>query len=204
MRLVVNPRPVTYRGPLAVLVDGCSVCASECLAGGLKDLKRARVFGSRTTGMALPSAVEKLPNGDGFLFAFGNYVARGGQPLEGVGVMPDVEVKLTREALLEGRDPILEAAVHWITARPAANKRKSKGKRQKSKGKNLCAGPRAGLGRDLQGLTAIKTIVNDSILERRRKLATSRNPRGAQRGGTLVVQNTLRAKTKGKGKDSSL
>jgi len=38
------------------------------------------------------------------------------------------------------------------------------------------AGPRAGLGRNLQGLAAIKTIVNDSIvnesiLERRRKLA---------------------------------
>ena len=35
---------------------------------------------------------------------------------------------------------------------------------QKAKGKNLCAGPRAGLGRNLQGLAAIKTIVNDSIV----------------------------------------
>jgi len=56
-----------------------------------------------------------------------------------------------------------------------------------SKGKNLCAGPRAGLGRNRQGLAAIKTIVNDSILERRRKLATSRNLRGARRGVALVV-----------------
>jgi len=76
---------------------------------------------------------------------------------------------------------------HVGTARQAANKRKSKGKRQKSKGKNLSAGPRAGLGRNFQGLAAIKTIVNESILERRRKLATSRNLRGAQRNGTLVV-----------------
>ena len=64
---------------------------------------------------------------------------------------------------------------------------------QKAKGKNLCAGPRAGLGRNLQGRAAIKTIVNDSIvndsiLERRRKLATSRNLRGVRRNGTLVVQ----------------
>jgi hypothetical protein len=68
--------------------------------------------------------------------------------------------------------------------------------KRKSKGKNLCAGPRAGLGRNLQGLAAIKTIVNDSIvnesiLERRRKLATSRNLRGAQRNGTLAVQADL-------------
>jgi hypothetical protein len=45
------------------------------------------------------------------------------------------------------------------------------------------------LGRNLQGLAAIKTIVNDSILndsilERRRKLATSRDLRGAQRNAT--------------------
>jgi hypothetical protein len=52
--------------------------------------------------------------------------------------------------------------------RQAANERKSKGKSQKAKGKNVWAGPRAGLGRNLQGLAAIKTIVNDSILERRR------------------------------------
>jgi hypothetical protein len=60
------------------------------------------------------------------------------------------------------------------------------GNEGKSKGKNLRAGPPAGLGRNLQGLAAIKTIVNDSIvndsiLERRRKLATSRNFRGARR-----------------------
>jgi hypothetical protein len=36
--------------------------------------------------------------------------------------------------------------------------------RRKSKGKNLCAGPRAGWGRNLQGLVAIKTIVNDAIV----------------------------------------
>jgi len=67
------------------------------------------------------------------------------------------------------------------------------------KGKNLCAGPRAGLGRNLQGLAAIRTtvndsIVNDSIVERRRNLATSRNLRGAQRNGTLVVQTNSKGK----------
>ena len=81
-------------------------------------------------------------------------------------------------------------AGRWHSA--AAPQRKSKGKRQKSKGKNLCARPRAGSGRNLQGLAAIKTIVNDSIvndsiLERRWKLATSRNLRGARRNGASVA-----------------
>jgi len=75
-----------------------------------------------------------------------------------------------------------------VQRRSAASrkKRKSKGKRQKSKGKNLCAEPWAGLGKDPRALAANKTIVNDaigndSILDRRRKPATTRNLRGAQK-----------------------
>ena len=37
---------------------------SEILAGGLRDLKLARVFGTRTPVAALPSLIEVLPNGD--------------------------------------------------------------------------------------------------------------------------------------------
>jgi carboxyl-terminal processing protease len=114
LRFVVNPRPVTYRGPLAILVDGSSGSTAEIFAGGMKDLKRARILGSRTAGAALPSVIEKLPNGDGFQFAIANYISEGGQPLEGIGVIPDEEVELTRETLLEGRDTVLEAALNWI------------------------------------------------------------------------------------------
>jgi len=114
LKLVVRPRPEIYQGPVAILVDGLSLCATEIFAGGLRDLGRARIFGSRTGGAALGGAIEKLPNGDGFMYAFANYVTAGGQVLEGNGLVPDVEVKHTREALLQGRDLILEAAVNWI------------------------------------------------------------------------------------------
>jgi carboxyl-terminal processing protease len=117
LKFAVNPRPPTYRGPLAILVDGNSASTSEVFAGGMKDLGRARIFGTRTAGAALPSAIDRLPNGDAFQHALADYVSEGGQSLEGVGVMPDVEVKLTREALLAGRDPVLEAAIEWVHAR---------------------------------------------------------------------------------------
>jgi C-terminal processing protease CtpA/Prc len=67
-------------------------------------------------GAVLPSAIEKLPNGDGFQFAFANYVSEGGEVLEGTGVVPNTEVVPTRKALLQGRDPVLEAAIAWIRA----------------------------------------------------------------------------------------
>ncbi|HEV2445340.1 MAG TPA: S41 family peptidase, partial [Candidatus Sulfopaludibacter sp.] len=63
---VLFPRPEPFRGPLAVLVDGCSASTSEIFAGGMKDIHRARIFGAHTAAAALPSMIEKLPNGDGF------------------------------------------------------------------------------------------------------------------------------------------
>jgi carboxyl-terminal processing protease len=114
LNFVINPRPQVFRGPVAILIDACSASTSEIFAGGLKDLGRARVFGTRSAAAALPSAIERLPNGDGFQFAIANYVSKGGQPLEGIGVQPDEEVKLTREALLAGRDPVIDAALRWI------------------------------------------------------------------------------------------
>jgi len=114
LKFIVNPRVKTFAGPLAILVDGASASTSEILAGGLKDLGRARIFGTKTAAAALPSVFEKLPNGDGFQYAVANYISEGGQPLEGLGVTPDVETPLTRRALLEGKDPALDAAVAWI------------------------------------------------------------------------------------------
>src|SRR6185436_9633416 len=53
-----NPRRSTadgrrvepFAGPLAILVDELTASASECFAGGLQSLGRARVFGTRTMG----------------------------------------------------------------------------------------------------------------------------------------------------------
>jgi carboxyl-terminal processing protease len=114
LHFAVNPRLDVYTGPLAVLVDGSSASTSEILAAGLKDLGRARIFGERTAAAALPSLIEKLPNGDGFQYAIANYISEGGKPLEGIGVTPDVEVAPTRQALLAGHDPALDAALEWI------------------------------------------------------------------------------------------
>jgi carboxyl-terminal processing protease len=114
LNFTIQPRRRPFKGPVAVLVDELSMSTSEILAGGLKDLKRARVFGTKTPGAALPSTVERLPNGDRFQYAFANYVSVGGKPLEGAGVVPDVETPLTRDLLLEGRDPALEAAIGWV------------------------------------------------------------------------------------------
>ena len=122
LKFTVNPRRVsaagerveTFKGPVAILVDGLSGSASECFTGGMQSLKRVRVFGQRSMGAALPSQFDRLPNGDVFIHATGDFVTADGTRLEGRGVIPDVEVPLRRAELLAGRDRALEAALAWI------------------------------------------------------------------------------------------
>jgi carboxyl-terminal processing protease len=114
VNFAVFPRPDPFKGALAVLIDGCSGSTAEILAGGLKDIHRARLFGTRTAGAALPSIIDRLPNGDGFQYAIANYISQGGKPLEGIGAIPDEEARLTRRGLLDGQDAPLNAAMAWI------------------------------------------------------------------------------------------
>ena len=106
-----------YAGPLAILVDGMTGSASECFAGGMQSLGRARVFGQTSMGQALPALFDKLPNGDVLIHAWGDFVTGTGVRIEGRGVVPDTPVALTRASLLEGRDATLDAALAWIDAR---------------------------------------------------------------------------------------
>lgn len=121
LKFVANPRRVDTRsrsvkpfaGPVALLVDELSVSTTEIFAGGLQALGRARVFGTQTSGQALPSVPERLPNGDILYHAIADFLSPTGKPLEGDGVRPDVLTPLSRQALLDGKDPARDAALAW-------------------------------------------------------------------------------------------
>lgn len=124
LRFMANPRIVNgsgarvepFGGPLAILVDAMSGSASECFAGGMQSIGRARVFGQPSMGQALPALFDRLPNGDVLIHAYGDFVTADGTRLEGRGVIPDEIQPLRREDLLAGRDRPLEAALAWIDA----------------------------------------------------------------------------------------
>ncbi len=113
LNFVINPRLNSYAGRLGVVVNGGSASTSEILAQGLQDLGRARIFGTRTAGAALPSNIIELPNGDRFQYPIAHYVSMKGRVLERNGVDPDVAVSPTIAALLDNRDLPLEAASAW-------------------------------------------------------------------------------------------
>ncbi len=119
---VIFPQADPYLGPVVILTDGGSASTSEIFAGGMQELGRAVVVGERTTGAALPSIFQKLPTGALFQYAIADFRTPKGTLIEGRGVSPDIEVKLTRRALLEGRDPQLDAAIEQINKQPGQRK----------------------------------------------------------------------------------
>lgn len=108
--------PAAFTGPVIVLVDEGTASTSEIFAAGLRDLGRARVFGSRpSAGAALPSLVEALEGGALLQYVVGDYHSSRGAVAEGDGVRPDVLVPETRADFIAGRDPVLEAAVKALS-----------------------------------------------------------------------------------------
>lgn len=121
LQFFANPRAVSpdgrpvkpFAGRVAILIDRLTGSASECFAGGMQSIGRARIFGEASMGQALPALFDKLPSGDVLVHAYADFVTARGTRIEGTGVVPDVRVGWSRAELLAGRDAALEAAFQW-------------------------------------------------------------------------------------------
>lgn len=116
LNFVINPRAVRFAGPVAILVDPMTASTSEIFAAGMQRIGRARVFGERSAGAALPALMERLPSGDVFVHAVADFTDPNGLRIEGSGAVPDEIVPLRASDIAAGRDAPLEAAVRWIAS----------------------------------------------------------------------------------------
>lgn len=119
----VSPQKDAYQGPVIILLDGRSGSTSEVFASGMQESGRAVIVGERSVGAALPSIIQKLPTGALLQCAIADFRTPKGVLIEGRGVIPDVEALLSRNVLLKGRDPQLEAAIEQVQKRSAAARR---------------------------------------------------------------------------------
>ena len=113
-KFIIYPQSDPFLGKIIILTDYGSGSTSEIFAAGLQDLGRARVVGERSAGAVLPSVFVTLPTGAIFQYVISDYKSPKNVLIEGRGVVPDTEVKETRQTLLEGRDVQLETAVGQI------------------------------------------------------------------------------------------
>ncbi len=114
IHFIAFPQKNAYLGPVAILIDSMSASTSEIFAAGLQEAGRARVFGRRTMGAALPSYIRDLPNGDQLQYAIADFTTPKGRRIEGEGVIPDVVIPLKPRKLMSGQDPDLEKALKWL------------------------------------------------------------------------------------------
>jgi carboxyl-terminal processing protease len=113
-KFIVYPQADPFSGKVVILGDYGSGSTSEVFAAGMQEIGRAKIIGETSAGAVLPSIFDTLPTGVIFQYAISDYRSPKNILIEGRGVVPDVEVKLTREGLLKGIDAPLDAAEKMI------------------------------------------------------------------------------------------
>ncbi|QBE62489.1 S41 family peptidase [Pseudoduganella lutea] len=107
----------TFRGHIVVLVDELTYSDGETFAAGVKALGLGPLVGKRTAGAGvwLSDRNRLADNGMVRVAELGQFDSDKGQWLiEGVGVMPDVEVDNLPHATFAGRDRQLEVAIEML------------------------------------------------------------------------------------------
>jgi len=102
--------------PFVVLINENSASASEILSGAVKDLKAGTVIGTKSFGKGIMQSYIELENGGGVAITVAKYYTASGTEIHGVGITPDIEVKLPEGTYLDyslnpNTDPQLKQAI---------------------------------------------------------------------------------------------
>lgn len=111
-----------FGGDLAVLVNGGSASAAEVFAGALRLRGDAKIIGQTTYGKGTIQHTYVLSDGSAFKLTSEKYAIGGEEEIDGVGIVPDVEVAepkdhgkaVAGDAGGTDDDPVLEAALEVL------------------------------------------------------------------------------------------
>jgi|YNPNPStandDraft_1061719.scaffolds.fasta_scaffold33089_2 C-terminal processing protease CtpA/Prc len=114
----VTPAPVTYSGPIAVLIGPDCISACEWFAYAMTHNGRSTLVGHYPTAGAAGEVGRgqyDLPEGLSMQFPTGRPETPDGQLLiEGVGVQPDIVVPVSEDSALGRVDAVLNAAIEAL------------------------------------------------------------------------------------------
>jgi C-terminal processing protease CtpA/Prc len=117
----IDPAPLLYDGPIAVLVSPRCVSACEGFSLALKQGGRSIIVGNSPTAGAYGSVglgQYKLPGDLDFQIPTTKSVSPDGKPvIEGVGVPLDITVPVTEASALGQDDSVLQAAIQALLAK---------------------------------------------------------------------------------------
>ncbi|MDO5044694.1 MAG: S41 family peptidase [Coriobacteriia bacterium] len=103
--------------PLVVLVDSDSASSAEIFTGAIQDHKRGLIVGDLTFGKGTVQIIEPLSFGGGIKFTIAHYFSPEGNPVDKLGILPDVIVEMNKNFKnVEGEDTQLAAGVKALQA----------------------------------------------------------------------------------------
>jgi hypothetical protein len=103
-----------YKGKIVILVNETSISQSEYTAMALRTAPNAIVMGSQTAGADGNVSNVFLPGGMAtYISGLGVYYPDK-KATQGIGIIPDIEVKPTIKGIAEGKDEVLEKDIQYI------------------------------------------------------------------------------------------
>lgn len=107
--------------PLAVLVNGRSASASEIFAGAVQDYGTGTIVGTTTFGKGVVQNVFPLSDGTSLKLTVSEYFTPKGRSINGIGIVPDVEVEFDTDGQGKYGDNQLEKAIEIVKERMEAS-----------------------------------------------------------------------------------
>jgi C-terminal processing protease CtpA/Prc len=110
-----EPERPRFKGPIALLLDERCISAGEGWASWFIAKKRAKTFGSTTSGASSRKEEYTLTNGlYKVIVPVKAYTGFLDRPIERRGLEPDVRVRVNANDLARGKDMVLETAKKWL------------------------------------------------------------------------------------------
>lgn len=107
--------------PMAVLTNGRTASAAELFAAAIRDYDKGVLMGEKTYGKGVMQRTYPLSDGSTVKFTIAAFNPPSGVNFNGTGLTPDLRVNMTDEQekyyfmLSDQEDPVIAAAVSWIT-----------------------------------------------------------------------------------------
>jgi carboxyl-terminal processing protease len=111
----VEPDPAHhFSGPTVLLTSPWTFSAAEDMVVVFTQAHRGKTIGEATGGSTGQPLMFKLPGGGVARVCTKHDSFADGREFVGVGIQPDIPAHLTRADILEGRDSVLETAIHSL------------------------------------------------------------------------------------------
>ena len=99
---------------LVLLINEGSASGAEVMAAALRDQGRAVLIGTTTTGKGTVNIPRQLSDGSVLYVSIARYLTPGSEPVEGVGIAPDIEIAIPDTGFEAGQDIQLFVAIEYL------------------------------------------------------------------------------------------